>query len=91
MINLNRSVYDLDISTRLENCLICERITSIGELVNYTEADLLKIHGLGKKSLEEIKLIFDKYGLFFGMNYEKPDLMKGRFKRIVFNNKFGVS
>lgn len=88
MINLNRSVYDLDISTRLENCLVYKKISSIGELVNYTEDDLLKIPKLGEKSLEEIKLILDEHGLFLGMKYEKPDLMKGRFKRIIFKNKF---
>lgn len=51
---LEMPVQDLDISTRAINCLKSENILTIGELIKYTERDLLRITNFGKISLNEI-------------------------------------
>lgn len=46
---------NLELAVRTNNCLRDENIHYIGDLVQWTENDLLKIRNLGKKSLTEIK------------------------------------
>src|SRR5579871_1217127 len=53
--NLNRSVEELELSVRSYNCLKNANIQSIGELVQKTEAEMLKTKNFGRKSLNEIK------------------------------------
>ncbi|MBP7765202.1 MAG: DNA-directed RNA polymerase subunit alpha [Deltaproteobacteria bacterium] len=67
---LSRSVEDLELSVRSANCLKNAGINTIGELVQKTEAEMLKTKNFGRKSLSEIKDILNEYGLVFGM---KPD------------------
>jgi DNA-directed RNA polymerase subunit alpha len=67
---LLRSVEDLELSVRSANCLKNAGINSIGELVQKTEADMLKTKNFGRKSLSEIKDILTEYGLNFGMKLE---------------------
>ncbi|MDD2276103.1 MAG: DNA-directed RNA polymerase subunit alpha [Smithellaceae bacterium] len=67
---LMRSVEDLELSVRSANCLKNAGINTIGELVQKTEAEMLKTKNFGRKSLSEIKDILNEYGLAFGM---KPD------------------
>src|SRR3954452_16913499 len=55
--NLNRSVEELELSVRSYNCLKNANIQSIGELVQKTEAEMLKTKNFGRKSLNEIKEI----------------------------------
>ena len=64
---LSRSVEDLELSVRSANCLKNAGINTIGELVQKTEADMLKTKNFGRKSLSEIKDILNEYGLVFGM------------------------
>jgi DNA-directed RNA polymerase subunit alpha len=64
---LNRSVYDLDWSVRTYNCLYNARIQTVGELVQKTEAEVIRIKHLGRKSLNEIKAILANMGLSLGM------------------------
>jgi len=52
---LDLSVEELDLSVRSYNCLKRAAINTVGELVQKTEADLMKVRNLGKKSLAEIK------------------------------------
>ncbi len=52
---LDLSVEELDLSVRSFNCLKRAAINTVGELVQKTEADLMKVRNLGKKSLAEIK------------------------------------
>ena len=51
---LETTVEELDLSVRSYNCLKRAGIDTVEELVEYSEADLLKVRNLGKKSLEEI-------------------------------------
>jgi DNA-directed RNA polymerase subunit alpha len=64
---LLRPVDDLELTVRAANCLKGENIYYIGDLVQRTEADLLKTPNLGKKSLTEIKSVLSMRGLALGM------------------------
>src|SRR5260370_2487871 len=68
--NLNRSVEELELSVRSYNCLKNANIQSIGELVQKTEAEMLKTKNFGRKSLNEIKEILSNLGLGFGMKFD---------------------
>jgi DNA-directed RNA polymerase subunit alpha len=65
-----RPVDDLELTVRSANCLKAENIYYIGDLVQRTEADLLKTPNLGKKSLTEIKNVLASHGLSLGMNID---------------------
>lgn len=67
---LLRSVEDLELSVRSANCLKNAGINTIGELVQKTEAEMLKTKNFGRKSLSEIKDILNEYGLSFGMKLD---------------------
>jgi DNA-directed RNA polymerase subunit alpha len=67
---LLRRVDDLELSVRSMNCLKNAGIELIGELVQKTEAEMLKTKNFGRKSLNEIKVILDEMGLSFGMKLE---------------------
>lgn len=65
--NLFRPVSDLELSVRSANCLQNAKISLIGELVQKTDAEMLKTKNFGRKSLNEIKAILEEMGLFLGM------------------------
>lgn len=65
--NLFRTVEELELSVRSANCLKNANMTYIYELVQKSEAELLKTKNFGRKSLEEIKEKLDKMGLHIGM------------------------
>jgi DNA-directed RNA polymerase subunit alpha len=69
--NLNRSVEELELSVRSYNCLKNANIQSIGELVQKTEAEMLKTKNFGRKSLNEIKEILSTMGLGLGMKIDE--------------------
>src|SRR6201984_1926113 len=69
--NLNRSVEELELSVRSYNCLKNANIQSIGELVQKTEAEMLKTKNFGRKSLNEIKEILTSMGLSLGMKIDE--------------------
>ena len=69
--NLNRSVEELELSVRSYNCLKNANIQTIGELVQKTEADMLKTKNFGRKSLNEIKEILASMGLSLGMKIDE--------------------
>lgn len=69
---LLRSVEDLELSVRSANCLKNAGIHLIGELVQKTEAEMLKTKNFGRKSLGEIKDILAEHGLTFGMVLNFP-------------------
>jgi DNA-directed RNA polymerase subunit alpha len=65
---LLKKVHDLDeLSVRATNCLKNDNIVYIGDLVQKTEAEMLKTPNFGRKSLNEIKEKLSKIGLRFGM------------------------
>jgi DNA-directed RNA polymerase subunit alpha len=68
--NLFRSVDELELSVRSANCLKNANIRLIGELVQKTEAEMLKTKNFGRKSLNEIKEILLEMGLSLGMKLE---------------------
>jgi DNA-directed RNA polymerase subunit alpha len=69
--NLNRSVEELELSVRSYNCLKNANIQTIGELVQKTEAEMLKTKNFGRKSLNEIKEILGTMGLSLGMKIDE--------------------
>ncbi|MDM7919082.1 MAG: DNA-directed RNA polymerase subunit alpha, partial [Methanosarcina sp.] len=69
--NLFRPVSELELSVRSANCLKNAEITMIGELVQKTEAEMLKTKNFGRKSLNEIKAILSEMGLSLGMKLDK--------------------
>ncbi|MEM6270513.1 MAG: DNA-directed RNA polymerase subunit alpha [Bacteroidota bacterium] len=71
---LNTPLTDLDLSVRAFNCLKAAEVKTLGDLVSYNIADLLKFRNFGKKSLSELEeLVFEK-GLSFGMDVSKYNL-----------------
>ncbi len=67
---LLRPVDELELTVRSANCLKAENTYYIGDLVQKTEAELLKTPNLGKKSLTEIKDVLAQRGLSLGMRLE---------------------
>src|SRR5689334_17106399 len=78
--NLFRSVEELELSVRSANCLQNANITLIGELVQKTEAEMLKTKNFGRKSLKEIKEILADMGLSLGMKIDNWPSMLERWK-----------
>ena len=68
--NLDKSVDELELSVRSANCLQNANIRFIGELVQKSEAEMLKTKNFGRKSLKEIKEILSEMGLALGMKLE---------------------
>ena len=68
--NLFRTVEDLELSVRSANCLKNANIHHIGELVQRTEAEMLKTKNFGRKSLNEIKQLLSEMDLSLGMKIE---------------------
>ena len=69
--NLNRSVEELELSVRSYNWLKNANIQTIGELVQKSEAEMLKTKNFGRKSLNEIKEILAQMGLGLGMKIDE--------------------
>src|SRR5216684_1416746 len=69
--NLNRSVEELELSVRSYNCLKNANIQTIGEIIQKTEAEMLKTKNFGRKSLNEIKEILAQMGLSLGMKIDE--------------------
>lgn len=65
---LNLPIEELELSGRAYNCLKGANINYIGELVQKTESELLKLRSFGKKSLDEITEKLAKYNLRLGMS-----------------------
>ena len=71
--NLDKSVEELELSVRSYNCLKNANIRTIRELVQKTEAEMLKTKNFGRKSLNEIKEILTTMGLSLGMRVEAAE------------------
>ncbi len=68
--NLLRSVDELELSVRAANCLQAASIKYIGDLVQRSEAEMLKTKNFGRKSLKEIKELLADMGLSLGMRLD---------------------
>src|SRR6266403_145621 len=67
---LNMSVNEIELSVRAANCLNNANITTVGQLAQKTESEMLKYRNFGKKSLNEIKDRLLQLGLSLGMKFE---------------------
>ncbi len=65
--NLLKKVDELELSVRSANCLKNDNIIYIGDLVQKTEAEMLRTPNFGRKSLNEIKEVLSKMGIHLGM------------------------
>jgi DNA-directed RNA polymerase subunit alpha len=70
--HLDKSVEELELSVRSYNCLKNANIRTIRELVQKSEAEMLKTKNFGRKSLNEIKEILQTMGLSLGMRLDQP-------------------
>ena len=71
--NLFKNIEDLELSVRATNCLKSADISVVGELVQRTEAEMLKTKNFGRKSLDEITRVLAEMGLDFGMKLDGFD------------------
>jgi DNA-directed RNA polymerase subunit alpha len=78
---LNKSVDEMELSVRSYNCLKNANIRTIGELVQKTEAEMLKTKNFGRKSLNEIKEILAGMGLSLGMKLDNWPAPQGEGSR----------
>src|ERR1700730_4228075 len=67
---LNMSVNEIELSVRAANCLNNANITTVGQLAQKTEGEMLKYRNFGKKSLNEIKDKLQQLGLGLGMKFD---------------------
>jgi DNA-directed RNA polymerase subunit alpha len=65
---LLKKVDELELSVRSANCLKNDNIIYIGDLVQKTEAEMLRTPNFGRKSLNEIKEVLASMGLRLGMD-----------------------
>jgi DNA-directed RNA polymerase subunit alpha len=60
---LAKPIEDMDLTVRSYNCLKREGVTTVGELVQKAEDDLLEIRNFGQKSIDEVKAKLEEMGL----------------------------
>ncbi|MGH2817611.1 MAG: DNA-directed RNA polymerase subunit alpha [Actinomycetota bacterium] len=60
---LAKPIEDMDLTVRSYNCLKREGVTTVGELVQKAEEDLLEIRNFGQKSIDEVKAKLEEMGL----------------------------
>jgi DNA-directed RNA polymerase subunit alpha len=65
--SLLKKVDELELSVRSANCLKNDNIVYIGDLIQKTEAEMLRTPNFGRKSLNEIKEVLAQMGLHLGM------------------------
>ncbi len=70
---LSRLIDDFGLSVRSLNSLKNSNIRTLGDLVTYTEDDLLKVKNVGEKALKEIADLLRAQDLNFGMRFEETD------------------
>ena len=86
--NLLRKVDELELSVRSMNCLKNDNIIYIGDLVQKTEAEMLRTPNFGRKSLNEIKEVLNSMSLYLGMEIPNwpPDNISELSKKLEDNN-----
>lgn len=79
---LLRPVEDLELTVRSANCLKAQNICFLGDLVQFNESDLMSIPNLGRKSLNEIKLVLSERGLSLGIRVSSwsQDILSNKIK-----------
>lgn len=79
--SLFKDIADLELSVRAANCLRGANIALVGELVQRSEAEMLKTKNFGRKSLDEIKSVLLEMGLDFGMKVDGFEKKYQEWKR----------
>ncbi len=80
---LSMPITDMDLSVRASNCLESARIETVGQVVQFTDGELLKLRSFGRTSLREVKRKLQDINLDLGMkmpegfNVPKPELPPG--------------
>ena len=64
---LNKTIEELDFSVRSFNCLKRAGINTVGDLINKSPDEMMRVRNLGKKSLEEVIAKLEEYGLSFSL------------------------
>ena len=84
---LLKKVDELELSVRSANCLKNDNIVYIGDLIQKTEAEMLRTPNFGRKSLNEIKEVLSGMGLHLGMDVEEwpPDNIEDLAKKFEDN------
>lgn len=59
------TIEELDLTVRSYNCLKRAGISTVMELANKSEEEMMKVRNLGKKSLKEVKEKLEAFGLHF--------------------------
>jgi len=82
-----KKVDELELSVRSANCLKNDNIVYIGDLIQKTEAEMLRTPNFGRKSLNEIKEVLSGMGLHLGMDVEDwpPDNIEDLAKKFEDN------
>ncbi len=82
--NLLKKVDELELSVRSANCLKNDNIIYIGDLVQYSESEMLRTPNFGRKSLNEIKEVLGHMGLHLGMEIASwpPENIEDMAKRL---------
>ena len=82
--NLLKKVDELELSVRSANCLKNDNIIYIGDLVRYSESEMLRTPNFGRKSLNEIKEVLGHMGLTLGMEIASwpPENIEDMAKRL---------
>jgi DNA-directed RNA polymerase subunit alpha len=83
---LAMSVNEIELSVRAANCLNNANITTVGELAQKTEAEMLKYRNFGKKSLNEIKEKLNALNLSLGMKFDAGLVESRPADAVNFNN-----
>ena len=73
---LKTKLTDMNLSVRALNCLKAAEVDTLGDLVKFQKADLLKFRNFGKKSLTELDDLLERHGLSFGTDTSKYKLEK---------------
>src|SRR6185369_12364605 len=69
---LNMSLAELELSVRATNCLESEGITTVRDLVNRGDEELLEVRNFGETTLREVKSKLQERGLSLGMRLPEP-------------------
>lgn len=77
--NIYKTIEELDLPQRAQNCLHAAGLKYVGDIVQKTETELLKTKNLGRKSLKEIKEVLSEMGLSLGMRVVGFDPAKKPF------------
>ena len=71
---LKTELTEFGLSVRALNCLKTAEVLTLGELVSFKKADMLKFRNFGKKSLTELEDLIEEKGLTFGFDTAKYNL-----------------